>query len=140
MLRELRGDTNGAKRTRNHATWLDPESYPPLPILSNDAVQEILKFAIKEFNPTLKDYFSHLPLYIEEVPSLQFLEQFGTPPSPIRLLCFLNTQNKNKSSSIIMFRQNLRRALQDEERMLLEIRNSLLVYNTNPFSSSTPQA
>ena len=139
LLRELRGDLNGAKRARSHAQWLDPQSYPPLPVLSNDAVKEILRFAVNEIDSNLQNYFMQLPLHIEEYPSLKFLHQFEQPPSPIRVLCFLNRSKQNEASpSILMFRQNLRRAIQNEDEMLSEIRNALLSHGLS--FMQTPQA
>ena len=139
LLRELRGDSNGAKRTRSHAHWLDPESYPQLPVISNNAVKEILKFALKDIDQPIQSYFIQLPLHVEEYPSLKFLNQFEHPPSPIRILCFLNqSKQKETGSFIVMFRQNIRRAMQNEAEMLAEIRNSLLA--NSPSVMQTPQA
>ena len=70
---------------------------------------------------------------------LSILTQFESPPSPIRVLCFLHQPKQNESTSfIVMFRQNLRRALQNENEMLAEIKHALLASNLSVMQ--TPQA
>ena len=107
LIREYNGDLNGAERAREQASFLDPESYPPLPIVDKETILSLLDCAQQKLPAHLQDFLSQIDIQMVESPTIDKKPQ----PPLILPLCQLSIVSMNSGPVLLLFRQNLRCAL-----------------------------
>jgi predicted Zn-dependent protease with MMP-like domain len=137
MLREWRGDLDGADRSLLHAAWLDPDSYPLPPTLTDDEIEELVEDTLLSLPDSIRSYLSNTTIHLEELPSIEVLRQYDPPASPMELLGYFtgptlmdrgegHTPWSNLPANIVLFRRNLQRFAIDRETLLQELHITLL--------------
>ena len=136
VLRERRGDHHGARRDYLRAALGDPLVYPaPVP-LTDETVEEVVSAALMELHPTLRDYLASVPILLDEVPADDVLREYDPPAYPTEMLGYFSGASLMERSlddpwsqlpgSIVLFRCNLQRLAADHDRLVQELRITLL--------------
>ncbi len=136
LLRERRGDFRGAARDFLRASRIDPTSFPlPVP-LSDETIEDVVAEAAAGLHPAIRSYLPQVPILLEEVPSEHVCLQFDPPAPPSEILgVFHGTSLAERSfddpwshlpATIVLFRRNLQRLGGDHERLVQELRISVL--------------
>ncbi len=136
VLRERRGDHEGARRDYLRAALAEPVAYPaPVP-LDDDTVEEVVSTALMELHPTLRDYLASVPILLDEVPSDEVLREYDPPAFPTEMLGYFSGASLMERSledpwsqlpgSIVLFRCNLQRLASDHARLVEELRITIL--------------
>ncbi|MEC7985427.1 MAG: tetratricopeptide repeat protein [Myxococcota bacterium] len=123
LLRECKGDRLGAYRTYLHAQWLDPQTYPPLPILNALDIENILHEALQHLPVSLKEYYASLTVYPQDAPSLALLQRIEL--SPLHILCFVD----RNQARLNIYTQNLKRFIQTGEDVSSALGRELLIHS-----------
>ncbi|MBN1337398.1 MAG: metallopeptidase family protein [Deltaproteobacteria bacterium] len=132
MLRERRGDWDGADRDLARAARIDSESWPfPLPLTDED-LEGAVEEAVRSLHPSLREYIANVAILVDEVPSDEILSQYDPPIWPGELLgTFTGYSLMERStedpwsqlpSSIVLFRRNLQRFARNRETLVEELR------------------
>jgi predicted Zn-dependent protease with MMP-like domain len=129
MLRERRGDFDGAHRDFVRASRLDPEGWPlPLP-LSDGMIEGVVRDLLTQLHPAIRSYLAQVPILLEEVPSAELCAEFDPPAPPGEILGVFSGPSLGDGDgwtmlppSIVLFRRNLQRVASDPERMVEELR------------------
>lgn len=132
MLRERRGDLQGADRDFLRAWRLDPGAWPrPVP-LTDAMLEAVIEEATRSLHPAIRSYLSQVPFLIEEVPAEDVCRQFDPPAPPSEILgVFTGTSLAQRSTedpwsqlpaTIVLFRRNLERYAFDRAHLLSELR------------------
>jgi len=136
LLRERRGDFFGAARDFRRATLLDPGAYPlPVP-LDDGTVEAVVEEAVRAMHPSIRDYLQQVAILLDEVPDDELLRQWDPPAPPGEILGYFSgtsladrsTGNPwtNLPSAIVLFRRNLQRIAADHDRMIEELRVTVI--------------
>lgn len=135
LMRERRGDMEGADRCHVHACWLDPDAFPVPPRLSDDDVENIVEETLGLLHPTLREYLANVPILLEEVPGEETLRLYDPPASPVELLGFFSGVSLQDRSlddpwsqlpgTITLFRRNLERHAESRAELIDELRITL---------------
>jgi predicted Zn-dependent protease with MMP-like domain len=136
MVRERRGDRAGAKRDFRRAYLLDPEAFP-LPVPLDDAtVEAIVEECVRSMHPSVREYLRQVAILLDEVPDDEILRQWDPPAPPGEILGYFSGTSladrstgdpwSNLPSAIVLFRRNLERIAFDRERMLEELRITVM--------------
>ncbi len=135
-MRERRGDHDGAARDYQAAALVSPDEFPlPVP-LRDEEIEAIADEVIARLHPSLQLYLRDVHILIDEVPSIELLEQFDPPAHPNELLgCFSGHALTERTSAdpwsalpatILLFRRNLSRIAGDPDELRDELRITLL--------------
>ncbi|MFT4626644.1 MAG: putative Zn-dependent protease with MMP-like domain [Myxococcota bacterium] len=132
LLRERRGDDDGATRDYLRAWRLDPEHFPLPQLLSDSTVEAIVEEALEALHPSIRAYLSQVSILLEEFPEEDLCLQYDPPASPAELLGYFTGASMrersmddpwtNLPSAIVLFRKNLSRVAADRAQMLDELR------------------
>ncbi len=135
LLRERRGDAQGAERALLHAAFLDPDGFPLPPRLSDEDVEDIVEETLSMLHPALREYLANVPVMLEEVPPDEILRLYDPPASPLELLGFFSgstLQDRSLSDpwsqlpgNITLFRKNLERHAESRAELIEELRITL---------------
>jgi predicted Zn-dependent protease with MMP-like domain len=136
MLRERRGDLRGARRDYLRASHLDPSAWPaPVP-LDDATVEAVVEEALRSAHPSIQVYLQQVAFLLEEVPDEETCRQFDPPAFPGDLLGYFSGPTlmdrsvdnpwSNLPSAILLFRRNLERIAWDRDRLLEELRVTVL--------------
>jgi predicted Zn-dependent protease with MMP-like domain len=136
MLRERRGDLRGADRDFRRACRLDPERFPRPVILDDATVETIVEESVRAMHPSIQEYLQQVAILLEEVPDEETLLQWDPPAPPGEILGYFSGYSLVERSvadpwstlpaSIVLFRRNLERIAWDRERMIEELRITVL--------------
>lgn len=136
MLRERRGDFDGADRDFLRAARLDPDTWPLPEPLTDAMIAAVVDEACQGLHPALQAYLDQVPILVEEVPPEEVLRQFDPPAPPGEILgVFTGSSLMDRSvddpwshlpSTIVLFRRNLQRLAFDREHLLEELRITVL--------------
>ena len=126
---------DGSERALAHAKWLDPDGFPTPPRLSDAEVQSVVLEAISNMHSSIKDYLQHVPIIIEEMPSLELLNCYDPPASPLDLLGMFqgaSMESPNVSQpwtalppAIVIFQRNLARHSVSKNEMIQQLKITL---------------
>jgi len=135
LVREWRGDAEGAHRAELHACWLDPEAYPLPPSLGDDEVEELVADALRVMPEALRDYLKDVAIILDEIPDLETCRAYDPPCSPIDLLGYFSGASLLERShsdpwsqlpgTIVLFRRNLARRSADRDELIEQLRITL---------------
>jgi len=144
LLRERRGDANGAARDYRRAWRLDPERHPPPHALTDAMVESIVTEALVALPEPIREWMRTVPIFLDEQPSDDYCKAFDPPRSPAEVLFGLfegaslveSSDGATNASvgeqlasglvTITLFRKNLERLAHDRQRLLDEVRVTLL--------------
>lgn len=141
LLRERRGDDRGAARDYRRAWRLDPERYPAPHALTDAMVESIVTEALIALPAEIRGWLQQVPILLDEQPSDAYCRAFDPPRSPAEVLFGLFegpdlTQGMSGATAgeqleaglvtITLFRKNLQRLAWDRQRLLDEVRVTLL--------------
>ena len=73
-LREREGDLDGAARDYLTAALADPDAFPVPTPLDDDTLEAITEAVLNSLHPSLREYLANVPIVVDEVPSLDVLE------------------------------------------------------------------
>jgi predicted Zn-dependent protease with MMP-like domain len=132
LLRERRGDYDGARRDFTRAALIDPEAWPMPVELSDGMVDAVVQETLEVLHPTLRTYLEQVPILLEEVPTADLCMEFDPPAPPGEILgVFTGASLKDRASddpwsrmppTIVLFRRNLQRVAHDPQRVVEELR------------------
>jgi predicted Zn-dependent protease with MMP-like domain len=132
LLRERRGDEDGAQRDFHRAHRLDPEGFPRPVTLDDATVEAVVSEAIATLHPSIREYLTEVAIVLEDVPDEDVCRAFDPPMPPAEILGFFSGSSLAERSSgnawssvpptIVLFRRNLERVASDHERMVEELR------------------
>lgn len=137
VLREWRGDIDGADRSLMHAAWLDPDNFPLPPALSDSEIEELVEDTLLSLPDVIRSYLSNTAIQLEELPSAEMLSQYDPPASPLGILGYFSgptlmdrgdgfTPWTNLPANIVLFRRNLSRFATDRDALVEELHVTLL--------------
>jgi predicted Zn-dependent protease with MMP-like domain len=136
LLREQRGDELGAARDYRRAFRLAPERYPPPELLDDATIEAVVVEALESCPAVIREAVRNVPILLEELPTLEVCESFDPPRSPAEIVgLFTGPSVAERSfddpwsavpSTIILYRKNLQRIARDRERLLDEVRITLI--------------
>lgn len=135
VLRERRGDYQGAQRDYLRAWHANPEIWRlPVP-LDDETVEAVVVETLEALHPTLREYLRDIPILLEEFPSDEVLRHYDPPAYPTELLGYFSGHSLMERSlddpwsgvpgAIVLFRRNLQRYARDREHLLEELRITL---------------
>jgi len=132
LLRERRGDVDGAARDYLRAERLDPVGWPRPLDLSDAMIEAVVSEALRVLHPSIRAYLAQVPVMLEEVPSPDLCREFEPPAPPGEILgTFAGASLRERSvedpwsqlpGAIVLFRRNLQRVARDRDRLLEELR------------------
>lgn len=132
LLRERRGDLEGADRDFLRAWRLDPRAWPRPTPLTDAMIEAVIEEVTRSLHPAIRSYLSQVPFLIEEVPAEEICLQFEPPAPPSEILgVFTGSTLAERSvedpwsqlpSTIVLFRRNLQRHAFDRDHLLSELR------------------
>lgn len=136
MLRERAEDLAGARRDFRRAHRIDPEGFP-MPLRLDDAtVEAVVEEAVRAMHPSIQAYLQQVAILLEEVPDEETLRQWDPPAPPGDILGYFSGSSllersienpwSNLPSAIVLFRRNLERIAHDRERLIEELRITVL--------------
>lgn len=136
LLRERRGDAMGAARDYRRAWRLEPERFPAPVTLDDATIEAVVVEALRACPPAVRDAIRNVPILLEELPSDEVCRAFDPPRSPIDIVgLFSGPSLLERSledpwsaipSTITLYRKNLERLAWSRERLLEEVRITLL--------------
>ncbi|MCK6505990.1 metallopeptidase family protein [Myxococcota bacterium] len=135
LVRQWRGDLEGARRAELHAHWLDPLAHPLPPVLTDEEVEELISDALRFMPDEVREYLADVAIILEEVPSAEACSWYDPPASPLELLGYFSGASLRDRSThdpwsqlpgtIVLFRANLARRAADREELIDQLRITL---------------
>lgn len=136
LLRERRGDEAGAARDYRRAYRLDPDGFAP-PIPMDDAlVEATVAQALRAVHPSIRAYLENVAFILEELPTPEICRSFEPMVSSAELLGYFSGTSLteratdspfvNLPATIVLYRRNLERLATDRDRLIEEIRVTVL--------------
>ena len=113
IFRELQGDVEGGERAYRHANWLNPRLVPAMPILDDQQITQILFSVCTNDSIDMHQFEKYIDIVCIPAPDIIQLRESEVWESPIHIL--FSFDKSNARASITCYRQNLRRALAEEE-------------------------
>lgn len=136
LLRERRGDSTGAARDYRRAWRLDPEHYPAPLTLDDATIEAVVVEALRGCPASVREAIRNVPILLEELPTEDVCRAFEPPRSPAEIVgLFSGPSLLERSiddpwaaipSTITLYRKNLERVARDRDRLLDEVRITLL--------------
>ncbi len=136
LLRERRGDEDGAARDYRRAWRLDPEHYPQPRTLDDATIEAVVVEALRACPDEVREAVRNVPILLEELPSDEVCLSFDPPRSPIDIVGLFSGPSLLERSfadpwsavpaTITLYRKNLERIASDRARLLEEVRITLL--------------
>jgi predicted Zn-dependent protease with MMP-like domain len=136
LRRERNGDERGAQRDYRRAWRLDPERYPAPVALDDATIEAVVTEAIAASHESIRQALANVPILLEELPSDEVCRSFDPPRSPTDIVGLFsgpsmvdrNTDDpwSHMPATITLYRKNLERLAFDHERLLDEVRVTLL--------------
>lgn len=136
LMRERRGDSLGAARDYRRAWRLEPERFPAPITLDDATIEAVVLEALRACPEAVREVMRNVPILLEEIPSEEICRAFDPPRSPIDIVgLFSGPSLMERSlddpwsaipSTITLYRKNLERMAWDRERLLEEVRITLL--------------
>jgi predicted Zn-dependent protease with MMP-like domain len=117
------------------ARRLEPERYPPHPALRRDEFEAIVDEAVAELPDNVRDFLENVPVLIADLPHPDDLTKSEPPLSPLTLGMFVGLPPGEQSvmdapdeqpPAILLFKKNLERAFPERERLIEELRRTVL--------------
>lgn len=135
LVREWRGDLDGARRAELHAHWLDPLAFPLPPVLTDEEVEILVTDALLYMPEAVRDYLADVAIVLEEIPDLQTCRYYDPPASPVELLGYFSGASLLERSvddpwsqlpgTIVLYRRNLARRAADRDELIEQLRITL---------------
>jgi predicted Zn-dependent protease with MMP-like domain len=136
LVRERMGDFAGAARDYQAAVVEAPELFRlPVPLTDAD-ISAMLDAVLTTLHPTLQRYMENVPVLVEEVPTLEVLQDLDPPGHPSELLgCFSGHSLTERAAedpwsgmppTITLYRRNLQRLAVDREELMEQLRVTLV--------------
>lgn len=136
LRRERSGDERGAARDYRRAWRLDPERFPAPVTLDDATIEAVVTEAIAAIHESVRAALANVPILLEELPSDEVCRSFDPPRSPTDIVGLFSGASLMERSTedpwshlpatITLYRKNLQRLAFDRERLLDEIRVTLL--------------
>ncbi len=136
MIRERRGDFDGAARDFLRAFRIDPVAWPRPVELTDAMIESVVHEATHALHPAIRSYLTQVPILVEEVPSEEVCMQFDPVAPPGELLGLFNGHSLTDRSSedpwsampatIVLYRRNLMRFAWHRETLLEQLRITVL--------------
>lgn len=134
LVRERRGDAHGAIRDFRRAYRLEPERYPPPTVLDDATIEAVVSEALLALPSEIRDWLANVPILLEEMPSDEVCRAFDPPRSPAEILLGLFQGHSMMDGepiaalppTITLYRKSLERLAFDRQRLLDEVRITLL--------------
>ena len=135
MIRERRGDHEGATRDYHRAHHCDPLTWPlPVP-LSDALVEAVVEDALRTLHPSIRAYLANVTVILEDVPDDEICFDYVPPAPPGDILgYFSGVSLADRSiedpwsilpSAIVLFRCNLQRHASDRGQLIEELRTTV---------------
>lgn len=135
LVREWRGDLEGAGRCEAHAFRLAPDDYPLPPTLSDEEVDELVNEALLELPEAIRGYLAEVAIVLEDVPDAEACAWYDPPASPLELLGYFSGASLLERShhdpwsqlpgTIVLFRRNLARRSASRDELIEQLRITL---------------
>jgi len=135
LVREWRGDLDGARRAELHANRLDPQTYTIPPELSDDEVDALVSDALHYLPDALRALLADVAIILDEIPDAEACRHYDPPASPLDLLGYFDGASLMERSiddpwsqlpgRIVLFRRNLARLSRSREELVEQIRITL---------------
>jgi predicted Zn-dependent protease with MMP-like domain len=133
LLEERAGAFDAADASFERATSLDPESFSGVARMSRQEFDQCVEKAAAALPQPFRERLVNVAIMVEPVPSDALLAELEEP-SPELLGLFLGTPMTDKSSAdipappdaVYLFKRNLERTARDRDRLVEEIRVTLL--------------
>jgi tetratricopeptide (TPR) repeat protein len=126
LIRDERGDTNGATEAFLRSRELDLELAPPPWTLTRDTFEATARKAVTELDPRLRAYLREEELYVAEVPGVEVVVD-GVDPRALLLLDGFGGPSgaKPQTARIFVYQRNVERLAGTAELVTQEIRSAL---------------
>ena len=131
---ELEDDLERADQLLARANRLDPEAWPAIPRLSEEAFEQVLDRATERLPDAFREALADVQVIVERVPGRELIDPSdpaATPPDLLGLFVCPSLLDRSHESSfelpptVYLFQRNLERAAQDEEHLVEEIVTTL---------------
>lgn len=136
LLREWKGDADGAERARAHARFLDPEEHSSTQTLDDAEVDRLVTEALMELPTGVRDALAEIVIVVQAMPDEATCRSYDPPASPLELLgCFHGSSLMDRShhdpwsqlpGEITLYKGNLARMAADREELIEQLRITLL--------------
>ncbi|MEI8347652.1 MAG: metallopeptidase family protein [Pseudomonadota bacterium] len=131
ILERSPSQTKEAKHLFDFATKKDPENFPALLELSENTLRQWAQEAISILTPEVRNELGNLPIFVEELPPDEELEDPNDPLSPTTLGLFrgrILAEDENMSISadpmppnIVLYRRNIARYCESKSELRHEV-------------------
>ncbi len=135
LLRERRGDFDGAQRDYQRAHRLDSREFPPPVTLTDAQMKELVEETVAEMHPSIRTYLGQVPILVEENPAEDLCLQYDPPAAPSEILGYfagtpvpdrcLEQPWSNLPAAVVLFRRNIARMSPQREALLDELRTTV---------------
>ncbi len=135
LLRERRGDFTGSDRDIRRAHRLDP-TFPKRVPLDDETLEAVVEECVQAMHPSIQEYLKQVTILAEDIPEEDVLAGWDPPMPPAEILGYftgsslmdrtLDNPWSNLPSAIVLYRRNLERIADDRERMLEELRITVM--------------
>lgn len=134
LVRERAGDTHGARRDYLRAFQCS-SLYPVPGSLSEIEAEGMLKEAARAYDPSLTAWLEQTPVLVVDVPDVVTCDAYEPRPSPAELLGHFVLPEHNPGlgepttqfpATVILYRRNLERYLNEREQLLIAMQESIL--------------
>jgi len=137
LLRERLGDVSGADRALQHAAWLDPNTHPLPPLLTDEEILTTVDKCLSRMPGAVREYIANIAITLEDVPSEETLQQYDPQLTPLQLLAFFSGPRllggsdgphswSQLPASLVIFRRNFVRQSVNEDVLIEELQLTLL--------------
>lgn len=135
LLRERRGDFDGAQRDYQRAHRLDGQEFPPPITLTDADMKELIEETVAEMHPSIRTYLGQVPILVEEIPAEELCLQYEPPAAPSEILGYyagtplpdrcLEEPWSNLPAAVVLFRRNIARMSTQRKALLDELRSTV---------------
>lgn len=135
LLRERRGDFDGAQRDYQRAHRLDGHEFPPPVTFTDVQMKELIEETVAEMHPSIRTYLGQVPILVEEIPAEDLCLQYDPPAAPSEILGYyagtplpdrcLEEPWSNLPAAVVLFRRNIARMSTQRKALLDELRSTV---------------